>query len=220
MGLNRRCLRVGEPCKKGSVEVTRRTRMGLARKIWVALTGFAMVVLASASVNALTVINGAEFGFVSIIDSGANPVAGAVLDLGSPPAEFTVNINVADRADAPDPTGFEITQEFTNSTGQDRVFTATTLLETDEFVGADLLVSVDGGAFVALGLLDATFGVANGLNFVIKALATDVIGDAAANFDFTVAAVPLPPALFLFGGALFGLGFIGRRRRKAASSTA
>jgi len=33
--------------------------------------------------------------------------------------------------------------------------------------------------------------------------------------DFTLQAVPLPPAALLFGSALFGLGFLTRRRRSA-----
>jgi len=44
---------------------------------------------------------------------------------------------------------------------------------------------------------------------VILPTGADVIG-----FDFEVAAVPLPPALLLFGSAMAGIGFLSRKRKK------
>jgi len=38
--------------------------------------------------------------------------------------------------------------------------------------------------------------------------------------SITVSAVPLPPALLLFGAALGGIGFLGRRRKEKAASIA
>jgi hypothetical protein len=42
---------------------------------------------------------------------------------------------------------------------------------------------------------------------------TDVARNAS-SFDLRVEAIPIPPALLLFGTALAGIGFLGRRRRK------
>ncbi|WP_037492548.1 VPLPA-CTERM sorting domain-containing protein [Sneathiella glossodoripedis] len=47
-----------------------------------------------------------------------------------------------------------------------------------------------------------------------------LFGDGAGDHDFDdmairISVVPLPPALLLFGGALIGLGWIGRRRKAA-----
>ena len=38
------------------------------------------------------------------------------------------------------------------------------------------------------------------------------------TFDFEVSAVPLPPALLLFGSAMAGIGFLSRKRKKAEPS--
>ena len=43
-------------------------------------------------------------------------------------------------------------------------------------------------------------------------------GTGAMIKEVTVAAVPVPPALMLFASALFALGILGRRRRKASLS--
>lgn len=47
-----------------------------------------------------------------------------------------------------------------------------------------------------------------------------LFGDGAGDHDFDdmairISVVPLPPALLLFAGALFGLGWVGRKRRAA-----
>ena len=36
--------------------------------------------------------------------------------------------------------------------------------------------------------------------------------------DVQISAVPLPPAMLLFGGAMLGLGWLSRRRKAAASA--
>lgn len=43
-------------------------------------------------------------------------------------------------------------------------------------------------------------------------------GANAIGFDFEVSAVPIPPALLLFGSALAGVGFLSRKRKKEEPS--
>lgn len=72
-------------------------------------------------------------------------------------------------------------------------------------------------------------GIANGLTIALfQESATSIIalfGDGAGDQDYddmamriSVTAVPLPPSLLLFGGAMIGLGFLARRRKKSASA--
>ena len=66
-------------------------------------------------------------------------------------------------------------------------------------------------------------GFENGFNFTGVwptpiSLTLTVTGDTLANggsYEATIAAVPLPAPLVLFVSALFGLGFLGRRRLSA-----
>jgi hypothetical protein len=46
------------------------------------------------------------------------------------------------------------------------------------------------------------------------------VATAGGSYGINVATTPIPPALLLFGSALAGLGFLGRRRRAAASPLA
>ena len=69
--------------------------------------------------------------------------------------------------------------------------------------------SVDGGAFVALEMSNlANFASHLGTMFEFR------YNDAEFYLGgVQVSAVPLPPAVLLFGAALFGLGWLGRRRK-------
>ena len=40
-------------------------------------------------------------------------------------------------------------------------------------------------------------------------------GSGRSNYDITLSAVPIPPALLLFGSALVGLGYLARRRGRS-----
>lgn len=94
------------------------------------------------------------------------------------------------------------------------------------------MISYDGGAIffdaLASQISGSTSGFRseNGLNIVTSYLAftaggsNDNIGsDDYALAAVTVSAVPLPPALLMFGVAMGGIGFLARRRKKKTSST-
>jgi hypothetical protein len=66
--------------------------------------------------------------------------------------------------------------------------------------------------------LNVFFAQVAPLNAVALSLATgiyyiQVVGQNVGNYTLQVTATPLPPALILFGTALAGLGWLGRRRR-------
>jgi hypothetical protein len=42
---------------------------------------------------------------------------------------------------------------------------------------------------------------------------------SGSNFNIAVSTTPIPPALVLFGSALAGLGFLGRRSRRSSASS-
>lgn len=72
--------------------------------------------------------------------------------------------------------------------------------------------NIDQGLTIALFLESSTSVIA-------------LFGDGSGDFDLddmamriSVTAIPLPPSLVLFGGALVGLGFLARRRRKSTSA--
>src|SRR5262245_34774024 len=70
--------------------------------------------------------------------------------------------------------------------------------------------------------LDTIFTQVAPLSAVALSLATgvyyiQVVGTQIGNYTLQVTATPLPPALILFGTALAGLGWLGRRRRAASA---
>lgn len=79
-------------------------------------------------------------------------------------------------ADGGDVSGFEAEQEFTNNTGNDVVFSASTILLTTEVTGAYLYADV-GGTLYDLGG-SGTFSVADGDNFTIIWGASDITGSS------------------------------------------
>jgi len=75
--------------------------------------------------------------------------------------------------------------------------------------GDSLELSIDGGLFMTMMLDVPGFTNFNGLSGTTFALKWDNVDFYLAN----VTAVPLPPAVVLFGAALIGLGWLGRRRK-------
>jgi len=66
--------------------------------------------------------------------------------------------------------------------------------------------------------------VTNGVNGISAFLATGVnyflllTGEAQTSYSAQISAVPVPAAGILFASALFGAGFLGRRKKKATQS--
>ena len=79
----------------------------------------------------------------------------------------------------------------------------------------DSLMVSDGSGFVSNPAASLVLTLlAGGAYHVI------VTGQALASggfYNLNIAATPLPPALILFGTALAGLGWLGRRRRRAST---
>lgn len=55
---------------------------------------------------------------------------------------------------------------------------------------------------------------------VILTVSGDMFGLANSEYSFTMSAVPLPPAVIAFASAMFGIGFLGRRKKKLAAEQA
>ncbi len=51
-------------------------------------------------------------------------------------------------------------------------------------------------------------------NYVLNVIGT-LISSGTSTYDVEISTVPLPPAAIAFGSALIGMGFLGRRRKKA-----
>ena len=105
---------------------------------------------------------------------------------------------------------FEVTQGFTNDSGEDFVFSASGRNIDSDFDGFTLEAIV-GATTYNLDIDGALFAVGAGEQFTIRAS-----GDVTSpgNFDLTIAAIPLPAAGLMLLTALGGLG-IARRRKKA-----
>ncbi len=85
---------------------------------------------------------------------------------------------------------------------------------TNTTVGPDFVTGIASDGWT---LIERTFTLAAdaSVNVIFEATGTaDRLGGYIDNVQLT--AVPLPPAVALFGAALAGLGFLGRRRRKSA----
>jgi hypothetical protein len=89
----------------------------------------------------------------------------------------------------------------------------------DELIGTSLLgtiaVTDASGGLLSNGPL--ALSLAAGLYHV---KVTGLVATAGGSYGINVATTPIPPALLLFGSALAGLGFLGRRRRAAANPLA
>jgi hypothetical protein len=84
--------------------------------------------------------------------------------------------------------------------------------EVDETASSDGDLQFVLGTTIDLGvagplLLNFDDGVLYGLRVV------GTFASGGGNYDISLTAVPIPPALLLFGSALIGLGYLARRRR-------
>ena len=116
------------------------------------------------------------------------------------------------------------------------VVTGTLIAQNDDFAGA-ANDPVTGSAFDSM--LDSIFILAGTYQLVLTQYAnfpsepfgtfpgsgttnfTDIDGNVRTNeyaFDVTISTVPVPAAGILFASALFGAGFLGRRKKKATKS--
>ncbi len=136
--------------------------------------------------------------FTGIVESTADGAGSYILDF------FTPGPTVDAIADA------AVTEATTNSS-----FTGLTMSWIDG-LNLNTLVSAAG-----VDTLSTSFNTV----FPVQQLRfdwTDSVNEAGFRFDVetTVAAVPLPASILLFGSALAGLGIFGRRRKWAEGVTA
>ena len=132
-----------------------------------------------------------------------------------------------------------ITEFFFPQLGQTGPFSTTGTFSVDGVIADPVKTKVtlsigDVGVFNSLGLafngnpLESILGplttfffsLLPGANsFTIAGNANpDFVGPIGYNIKLEASAVPLPPALLLFGSALTGLGFLARRKRMAGTS--
>lgn len=83
--------------------------------------------------------------------------------------------------------------------------------------GASLasLVLTNAAGTLINPLASLTFIFPNTTDVFYLLVSADGVLRNSTNFDLRVEAVPVPPALLLFGSALAGLGFLSRRRKKS-----
>lgn len=90
-------------------------------------------------------------------------------------------------------------------------------LESDGIttVGDFLLVTNAAGVFQTSGPLVVPLIVGNLYHLRVTG---DIGSDGGGSYNVNLTATPIPPALLLFGTALAGLGLLGRRSRRRATS--
>ena len=179
-------------------------KLRLLKGLSVALFAWAIFVIPA---NAITIVNLNDGDSVNLLDADVFLFDPTISVDG--PASFSFNFAVA-AADAPQPalaaeltlTGFGAASGpsliWSDSTGDlsTAVFTTT----ATGFEGSALTNFVSG----------------TNLNQTLTLAFASIT--APIGISLQVAAVPLPPALLLFGTSILGLGFLSRRRRKKAGA--
>ena len=133
------------------------------------------------------------------------------------PADFTVLIDDSGRNET-------VTRqfEFVFSGGGSAIFEST-VVPSNGFTGTFQFGEIDPlagpGDFVFLGATTNLGGgphilqLLSGVLYGIRVAGTFASG--GGNYDIALTAVPIPPALLLFGSALVGLGYLARRRGRS-----
>lgn len=160
--------------------------------------------------------------------------ASAISLLPNGTAQFNTGSEVYFADVDPAPGGFNDEYTFENNTGDDLLvrFRVNTTFTDGVGIGvANLTFSFDNmDLFTDLTdangvLLPSPYSfsvlILDGVDLVLHVTGATLNADGG-SYDFFVAAVPIPPALLLFGTSLLGLGFLSsrRRRRKVGSKVA
>lgn len=95
----------------------------------------------------------------------------------------------------------------------DLVLSWSTSADTADIIATELF-SDGSGSFDTSAVLSVAFAASQTLYLLVQS------GAALSNgqLDIQVSAVPIPPALLLFGSALAGVGFLSRKRKKQEPS--
>jgi hypothetical protein len=181
------------------------------RGFWLIFQVFAFAVLFTASANAATVTptESADGGStVSLVHGGTytystSVTTGAIGTAGDPGLFFNFNVPSAPVGTLTLSAQGELLSKIANLT----------------------LTWLDSSGLTELATLQVTDGTGanTGNNALALAListgdyflrVTGTVLNAESTFQIAVTATPIPPALLLFGSALAGLGFLGRRSRR------
>lgn len=157
--------------------------------------------------------------FVDVVNSGVAPVPG----VDGLATSISINDTFATQIKGNNGEGGgSYAFEFTSTQALTALETST-LNPTGGFLGATVQWnSLADGSGTVFGILTnaqilanvplVVSFAANETKFLIASW--DSIGKDLSNFDLRVEAVPVPPAVLLFGTALVGMGFLSRRRRR------
>jgi hypothetical protein len=168
--------------------------------------------------------SGAPFDTGAGMDGYLTPIFGAPL---LPYASFEVQV---DRAFQPDASVADSDVDgnfwsFTDTWTFDVLTDSVILFTPDVQSIGDLVFSFNGGGDVVLTERDGTqtqnpfSAMWANLNAGLNTLTVSgkVLSAAGGDYSVDVSAVPLPPAALAFGSALFGIGALRRRNKKAAA---
>jgi hypothetical protein len=180
------------------------------RGFWLIFQVFAFAVLFTASANAATVTptESADAGSaVSLVHGGTYTYStgvgsGAIGTAGDPGLFFNFNVPSAPVGTLTLSAQGELLSKIANLTltWLDSGLSELATLQVTDGTGANT-----GNNALALALISTG-------DYFLRV--TGTVLNAESTFQIAVTATPIPPALLLFGSALAGLGFLGRRSRR------